>query len=206
MLDWISTTISGLGYGGILVLMLLETVLPPIPSELIMPLAGFTVTQGKLNFIAVVIAGALGSILGALPWYYLGKTVGATKLRGWLDRYGKWVRLSGADLDRSRQWFSRYGGAVVFFGRLIPGIRTYISIPAGLEVMPLSSFLLFSSLGTVLWVLLLTAIGYGLGDNYQAIAQFLRPISSLVLITLFGSIGLWLVYHIYRQRQPQPPQ
>ncbi|WP_066378679.1 MULTISPECIES: DedA family protein [unclassified Anabaena] len=192
MLDWITNIISGMGYLGIAFLMLLENIFPPIPSELIMPLAGFTVQQGKLSLPWVILAGTIGSIIGALPWYYLGKLVSEQRLRRWVNQYGKWLTLSGDDLDKSKRWFRNYGGAVVFFGRLIPGIRTYISIPAGLEEMSLIPFLLYSTFGTVLWVGLLSYAGYILGQNYQIVKQYLSPISLVVLVIIIISFGLWL--------------
>lgn len=200
MLDWIVNTIATSGYIGILLLMLLENLLPPIPSELIMPLAGFVVNQGKLNFAAVILAGTLGSLLGAIPWYWLGRRVGETRLRQWLERYGKWLTLSGQDLDRSKRWFSQYGGAVVFFGRLIPGIRTYISIPAGLQSMPLPFFLLYSTLGTAIWTGLLTYAGYLLGHNYQQVKQFLGPVAQIVAIALLLLVSIWFIRRRHHQQ------
>jgi membrane protein DedA with SNARE-associated domain len=150
MLNWITNIISSLSYWGIALLMLLENILPPIPSEVIMPLAGFTAQKGQLNLLFVILAGTVGSILGALPWYYISKLVGEQRLRQWVDRHGKWLTLSGEDIDKFQQWFNKYGGAVVFFGRLIPGVRTYISVPAGFEEMPLFAFLLYSTVGTLL--------------------------------------------------------
>ena len=200
MLNWIISTIATLNYWGIALLMLLENILPPIPSEIIMPLAGFTVTQGKLNFVGVVVAGTIGSILGALPWYYIGKRVGEKRLRQWIDQHGKWLTLSAEDIDQSKQWFDKYGGAVVLFGRLIPGIRTFISVPAGFEEMPWFEFLLYSTIGTVCWNILLTYAGVLLGQNYQIIEKFLGPISGVVLAGLLVFFGLWF---LRRKKQRQ---
>lgn len=200
MLDWITQTIASLGYVGIALLMLLENILPPIPSEMIMPLAGFTATQGELNFGMVVLAGVMGSILGALPWYYLGKRVGEKRLKRWADRYGKWLTLSGEDIDRSKQWFNKYGSAVVLFGRMVPGIRTYISIPAGLENMAFLPFLLYSTVGTALWVGLLTYLGYVLGQNFHLVENYVRPITALVIALLGISAVVWWIRRKQKQR------
>ncbi|MBD2307736.1 DedA family protein [Chroococcidiopsis sp. FACHB-1243] len=197
MLNWITNIISSLSYWGIALLMLLENILPPIPSEVIMPLAGFTAQKGQLNLLFVILAGTVGSILGALPWYYIGKQVGERRLRQWVDRHGKWLTLSGEDIDKSQQWFNKYGGAVVFFGRLIPGVRTPISIPAGFEEMPLFAFLLYSTVGTLLWVGLLSYAGFVLGQNYQLVKKFLTPISIVVAVVLALVLGVW----IFRRRQ-----
>lgn len=201
MLNWITTTITALNYWGIAFLMFLENIFPPIPSELIMPLAGFTVTQGKLNFLGVVIAGTIGSIFGAFPWYYIGKRVGEKRLRQWVDQYGKWLTLSSADIDKSKQWFNKYGGVVVLFGRLIPGIRTFISVPAGFQEMPWMQFLLYSAIGTVGWNILLTYAGFLLGRNYHLVEKFLGPISVIVLMGVFASFAFWLLRRQKQQRQ-----
>ena len=191
MLDWITQSIADWGYMGIVLLMFLENILPPIPSEVIMPLAGFTIAEGKLSFLGVILSGVMGSILGALPWYYLGKNWGEKKLRKWIELRGQWLTLSVEDLERSQEWFNCYGNWVVLLGRVIPGIRTYISIPAGLENMQLFSFLVYSTVGTTLWISFLTVIGYWLGDNYSLVKQFLSPISTVVIVVLLITFGIW---------------
>ncbi len=196
MLDWVTNIISSFGYVGIGLLMFLENVFPPIPSELIMPLAGFTVTQGKLNMQFVILAGSLGSVFGALPWYYVGKLVGEERLRLWIDKHGKWLALSGKDIDKSKRWLNKYGKATVFFGRLIPGVRTFISVPAGLEKMPLIPFLLYSFLGSLIWTALLTYAGFLLGDNFQQVEKYIKPISGIV----FASIAIYLIISYIRRK------
>lgn len=191
MLDWISDTVNSLGYVGIALLMLLENIFPPIPSELIMPLSGFAVTQGKLNFIFVVLAGIIGSVLGALPWYYLGKLWGLKRIEKFIDNYGKWLTISRKDIQKSEKWFKRKGKATACFSRIVPGVRTYISVPAGITRMPLFPFLLYSTLGTALWVSLLTYAGYVLGNNYDRVKDFFAPISTIVIVILvLGAIIL----------------
>lgn len=140
MLEWVQNTMSSLGYPGIALLMFIENIFPPIPSELIMPLAGFTAVRGDLSFVGVVLAGALGSLLGQLPLYYLGRWVGEDKLVAWADRYGKWLTVSGKDIRRADDWFDKHGHKTVFFARLVPGVRSLISIPAGLSEMHLPTF------------------------------------------------------------------
>lgn len=193
MLDWITQGIDSWGYMGILILMFLENIFPPIPSELIMPLAGFTIAQGKFNFLGVILSGVMGSILGALPWYYFGKNWGEKKLKEWIEKRGKWLTLSTEDLERSQQWFRHYGNWVVLLGRVIPGIRTYISIPAGLEKMPIFSFLVYSTLGTIIWISFLTVVGYWLGDNYILVEEFMAPISIIVFVILFFAVIIWFL-------------
>lgn len=192
MLDWITSTINSLGYLGIALLMFVENIFPPVPSEIIMPLAGFTVTQGKLNLIYVIVAGMVGSVLGALPWYYAGKQLGEERLKKLADKYGKWLTLSGKDIDKSKQWFDKHGGIAVFFCRLVPGVRTLISVPAGIDKMHLVPFLLYSTFGTALWVGLLTYAGLLLGQNYKLVEKFLGPASGVVLVALIVAFGIWI--------------
>jgi membrane protein DedA with SNARE-associated domain len=191
MTEWITNTMTSLGYLGIGLLMFLENLFPPIPSELIMPLAGFTVAQGKMSFFPAVLAGIVGTMLGALPWYYAGKLVGERRLRRLAERYGKWLTLSGKDIDKATQWFNRHGAKTVLFCRLIPGVRTLISLPAGMHQMPIVLFLLYSTVGTAVWVLLLTALGYFLGHNYSLVEAYLAPVSKIVLLGLLVSFVVW---------------
>ncbi|MEC4987081.1 MAG: DedA family protein, partial [Oscillatoria sp. PMC 1076.18] len=166
MVEWITNIITTLGYGGIAFLMLAENLFPPIPSELIMPLAGFVVSRGEMNFIPVILAGVAGSVLGALPWYYAGKIYSKRRISRLADKYGKWFAISGEDIEKADNWFRKYGIKAVFYGRMVPGIRTVISLPAGINKMNMVSFLLYTSVGSALWVFLLTISGYILGENY----------------------------------------
>lgn len=193
MVEWITNTMNSLGYWGIGLLMFLENLFPPIPSELIMPLAGFTVAQGKLNFALVVLAGVVGTVIGAIPWYYIGKIFGEQRLKSWADKYGKWLTISSKDIDKAKRWFDRHGGKAVFLCRLVPGVRTLISLPAGMCEMPLVPFFLYSTIGTTLWVGLLTYAGYLLGDNYELVDEYLGPVSKIVLVTLIIALVLWVV-------------
>jgi len=151
-----------LGYVAIFATMFFENLFPPIPSEMVMPLGGFYVQQGKLALLPVVLAGLGGTGLGALPWYGFGRLINEERLEHWFERHGRWIGISGQDLRRSRIWFNRYGTALVFWGRLVPGIRTLISVPAGIELMPLAPFLLWTTAGSLIWNLVLTAAGWDL--------------------------------------------
>lgn len=193
MLNWITNTISSLGYLGIGLLMFFENLFPPIPSELIMPLAGFTVARGQMQFIPAIAAGVLGTVIGALPWYYAGKILGTERLQQLADKYGKWISISSKDITKADRWFARHGSKAVFFCRLVPGVRTLISLPAGISGMHLIPFLLYSTLGTLLWVGLLTYLGYVLGDNYELVDEYLGPVSKIVVVTLVIAFILWVV-------------
>lgn len=200
MTEWITNTIQSLGYFGIGLLMFLENLFPPIPSELIMPLAGFTASQGKMALVPAIAAGVIGTVLGALPWFYLGQLLGEDRIKAWITLYGAWIGISTKEIDKSQQWFYRHGNKAVFFGRFIPGIRTLISLPAGFSNMPMPQFLIYSTLGTLGWTMLLTFAGYFLGQNYTLVDEYLGPVSKIVLGLLVLAFGLWLLRH-RRQRQ-----
>lgn len=201
MSDWIAEKVveimTSLGYFGIGLLMFLENLFPPIPSELIMPFAGFTVHKGEMAFIPAVLAGIIGTILGAFPWYYIGKFVSEERLEHLADKYGKWISVSSKDIHRANDWFNKHGVKAVLFCRLVPGVRTLISLPAGINGMALAPFVLYSTIGTTVWVVFLTTIGYVLGDNYELVDQYLGPVSKIVLLSLI----IWFVIWVVRKRQ-----
>ncbi len=200
MLEWIHSVTSAIGYPGIALLMFAENVFPPLPSELIVPLAGFAAAQGDLSLVGVILAGSLGSLLGQLPYYALSYWVGETTLYRLADRYGRWVMVSSHDLKRADRWFDRYGRWAVFCGRLVPGIRMLIPIPAGLSRMPLATFLLFSLFGTVLWTSLLTLLGFVLKENYHLVGHYLGVATLWVLgSALLGGLG-WFLGRLWQRR------
>ncbi|WP_041933690.1 DedA family protein [Gloeothece verrucosa] len=200
MAEWIANLMESLGYMGIALLMFLENLFPPIPSELIMPLAGFTAAQGKMQLIPAIAAGVIGTILGAFPWYYLGVVFDEQRLEKLADRYGKWITVSATDVKKANSWFTRHGSKAVFFGRLVPGIRTIISLPAGMNNMPLIPFVLYSTLGTLLWVLFLTIAGYQLGDKYEIVEQYIDPISKIALLSVIIFFIIWIVKKNFRAK------
>jgi membrane protein DedA with SNARE-associated domain len=194
MARWVMDVVLSTGYAGIVFLMCLENVVPPIPSELIMPLAGYLAGSGKLSGIGVVIAGTAGSMLGALPLYYMGRKLGEERLKHLADRYGRWLTVSRKDIERSKGWFDRHGGATVLFCRLIPGIRSLISIPAGISGMNFALFMLYTAIGTAVWTALLVYLGYVLGRNFKLVDQYLDPATWVV----FGLIVGAYVYRVVR--------
>lgn len=191
MFDWITNLVGQSGYIGIALLMFVENLFPPIPSEVIMPLAGFNAAQGSLNVFLVVAAGSIGSLTGAVIWYYIGLWLGLGRLKKWTARAGRWLTLHPDDIDKAADWFQRHGGAAVFFARLVPAVRTVISVPAGIAGMPLLPFLIYSAAGTVLWTALLTGAGYLLQSQYEAIAGWVNPLTNIILVVL-------AVIYIYR--------
>jgi membrane protein DedA with SNARE-associated domain len=192
MFDWITGFVVRSGYVGVFLLMLAENIVPPIPSELIMPLAGFTAARGQLSLVLVILAGTAGSLLGAVLWYFVGKRMGLERLKHLAARHGRWVTLSPADVDRADDWFRRHGAKAVFFGRLIPTVRTLISVPAGIADMPLPGFLAWSALGTVLWTTLLAGAGYLLQSQYERVADYLNPVSTVVVVLIIA----WYFYRV----------
>lgn len=192
MFDWITGFVVRSGYIGVLLLMLAENVVPPIPSELIMPLAGFTAARGQLNLVLVILAGTAGSLWGAVLWYYVGRRLGVERLKHLAARHGRWVTLSPDDVDRADDWFRRHGARAVFLGRLIPTVRTLISVPAGIAGMPLPRFLAWSALGTVLWTTCLAGAGYLLQSQYELVSDYLNPVSTVIVILIIG----WYLYRV----------
>tara|TARA_Y100001968_G_C19360685_1_gene719605 strand:+ start:351 stop:1010 length:660 start_codon:yes stop_codon:yes gene_type:complete len=183
-----------IGYCTILLAMFLENLFPPIPSELIMPLGGFYVQQGQLQFLPVVIAGLLGTVLGAFPWYGIGRLVNEQRIQNWLKNYGRWIGISPEEFSRSRRWFNRYGTSLVFWGRLIPGIRTLISVPAGIEMMPIFPFLIWTTAGSLIWTVLLTVAGQVLGESYEKVALLIDPVSKIIKIILLIFIFIGFLF------------
>ena len=178
--------------------MFLENLIPPIPSEIIMPLGGFFVYTGDLNFYILIVSGLIGTVVGALPWYFLGKLLNEKKLSNFIDRKGKFVGISLKDLDKSRLWFDKYGVLLVFWGRLIPGIRTLISVPAGIELMPINKFLIWTSLGSLIWVIFLTSAGYLFGENYEIIGLYIDNFK-IILKPIFVILILFFLIRFFKK-------
>jgi membrane protein DedA with SNARE-associated domain len=201
MQEWITNTMNSLGYLGIGLLMFLENLFPPIPSELIMPLAGYTATfpNTQIQVIPAIAAGVIGTILGAIPWYYAGLILGQQRLQVLAGRYGKWIGISGEDIEKSVNWFQKHGTKAVLFGRLVPGIRTLISIPAGISKMPVVPFFLYSTIGTIVWVTLLTYAGYFLGKNYKLVEDYIDVITKVVVFGVLLVIAAFIGYRLWKR-------
>ncbi|MDQ4136304.1 MAG: DedA family protein [Pseudomonadota bacterium] len=196
MFDWIVSWVESGGYVAIALLMLLENVFPPIPSELIMPLAGFSAARGTLNIVGVVAAGTAGSLAGAFFWYWIGRAVGPDRLKAFAGRHGRWLTLEPSGIDRARAVFDRHRASALFFGRLIPTVRTMISVPAGVNRLPAAVFTLWSLLGTALWTSLLAGAGYLLQSQYERVSEWLNPVSNAILALLV----IWYLYRVIRFR------
>ena len=188
---FVSSLMDHFGAFGIALLMFLENVFPPIPSELIMPLAGYEAASGRMSLFSVIVAGTVGSLLGTIPWYYLGKAIGERRLMRIAARYGRWMTLSQDDVRAADLWFRRYGIAAVLFGRLVPTVRTLISVPAGLAHMSIWVFLAFSAIGSAAWTALLAVAGYLLGQQYEAVSGYVGPVSNVIIVAI-------AVIYVYR--------
>ncbi len=199
MFDFIVNWLSQSGYAGVFALMLAENVFPPVPSELVMPLAGFLAAQGELSLPLVILVGAAGSVLGALFWYYVGLWIGEARLRRFAERHGRWLTISPTDVDAASQWFRRHGWQAVFFGRMIPAVRTLISVPAGVARMPLAPFLTYTVLGSGIWTGLLAGAGFLLESQYDKVEGWVNPVTNVVLAIAV----LWYLSRLVRGRGTQ---
>lgn len=194
MFDWITDLIERTGYFGIFVLTFLENVFPPVPSELIMPLAGYKAAEGSLSLPLVIAAGTAGSLAGASIWFYAGLKLGHQRVRRLAERHGRWLTMSPDDVEKATAWFERHGGPAVLIGRLIPAIRSVISLPAGIARMPLPGFLALSAIGTGLWTIFLVCAGYLLESQHAVVADYLNPVSNAV----FAGMALWYIWRVAR--------
>lgn len=202
MFDWITSLIRAMGATGVAFLMLLENLFPPIPSELVMPLAGFIAARGEASLIVMILAGTAGSVAGAWFWYWVGRRVGRDRLHDLACRHGRWLALYPEDIDKGRAWFERHGAGAVLIGRMVPTVRTFVSVPAGVARMPVGRFLAYTTLGSVVWVTLLAGAGYLLQRQYQQVSAWVDPLATAVVIGLLG----WYLWRVatYRRRVPLP--
>ena len=193
LVGWVTSVVQTLGYPGLVAMMLLEVVFPPIPSELILPLAGFLTGQGEMNFVGAVAAATFGSVAGALVLYYLGARLGEERLRGFIRRYGRWMLLCESDLDKAQGWFNRHGGEAVLICRMLPVARSLISVPAGLQHMPIWKFLAYTTIGTAIFDGVLIGLGWWLGSRWQAVEQYASYFEYGGLALLAGGIA-WFAW------------
>ena len=202
MSDWIVRLIEQSGYLGVAFLMFLETVFPPIPSEVIMSIAGVAAGQGKLNLGWVIAAGTAGAMLGNILWYLAARALGIVRLRPIIHRYGRWITMSWAEVQRAERWFSSHGTFFVFLGRMLPTVRSLVSVPAGLLKMRFKSFLVASTLGTAGWTAMLAVAGFKLGEEYANIEELLGPASTAILVVL----GIGYLYRVWTHRDIDPDE
>lgn len=198
---WITAVMEDYGYVGIFFLILIENIFPPIPSEIVLTVGGYMTTATELSVSGVVIASTAGSVAGAVILYYIGRWLSVERLEGLVDKYGKWLRIKKADLYKADSWFDRYGMWAVFFGRLVPVVRSLISVPAGMSGMKVKMFLLFTIAGTLIWNTILVVLGAAVGENREVLMHQLEIYSNAVYILLAaGAVGgIW--YFIRKRRK-----
>jgi len=190
--QWATDVVERLGYLGVAMLVALENVFPPIPSEVVLGLAGYTAARGDASLVGMIIAATVGSVVGALALYGLAAAVGPVRVRAITIRYGGWIGFSEHDLDRAEVWFDRRSRSAVLVCRCVPLIRSLISIPAGFRRMPLGAFTLFTLLGSLVWNTLLIVAGYVLAEQWDKLLDYTEPFQYLVL-TIIGVLVVAVV-------------
>lgn len=201
MESFITNIITSLGYVGIALIMCIEMVFPPIPSELVMPFAGFSAAQGQMSLIGVILAGSVGSTTGATIIYMLTHHIPDATIYRFVHKYGKWVGITEKDVKRADKWFDDHANKAVFFGRMVPGIRSAISIPAGLSKMPLMPFLIYTSAGSLIWTTFLALVGYFLGDQYEVIIQILDTTKYVIVGAITLTAVGFIAYRLTKKRR-----
>lgn len=186
MSDWITAIIAHSGYYGVALLMFVETIFPPIPSEVIMPLAGVYAAQRELSLAGVIVAGTVGALAGNIIWFIIAWKLGLDRFEQFLVRYGRVLTLDEQEIQRGRALFDRYGGGIVGVGRVIPTIRSLVSVPAGLVHMRVRTFLFYTAAGTFIWTLGLAVAGFLLGNRFTEVDKILGPVSTGVILLCLG--------------------
>lgn len=184
MSDWIIRLIDQTGYLGIGFLMFLETVFPPIPSEIIMSVGGLSASRGHMHIAGVIASGTVGAMLGNYFWYLAARVIGIERFKPIIERWGRFLTLDWAEIEKAEKLFGTQGWAIVFFGRMLPTLRSLISIPAGLLHMRLSTFFIWSTLGTAVWTTVLGLAGYTLGNNFADVERYIGPMSTAVIVVI----------------------
>lgn len=200
MSEWIISFIANHGYVGVLVLMFAENIFPPIPSEVILPFIGQSVAQGNLNFTLALLTATIGALLGTLFWFLLGWFAPAEKLEKFLRKYGGYVAISHRDFHKATKFFEKYEIPAVFFGRMIPAVRSVISIPAGCVRMSIKKFLIYSALGSLLWNTILITLGYFLLNDFAVVEKYVNPVADGIIYTFIGLYILQVVRFVWQRR------
>lgn len=200
-MDWTTEIMEAFGYPGIILVILIENLFPPIPSEIVLPFAGFMTTQGSLTLFGVVVAATIGSVLGAVALYGVGLGFGRKRIYGIVRRYGRWLTITEADVQRTEDWFERYGMWTVFFCRMVPVMRSLISIPAGLVRMNMGLFVVYTAIGSAIWNLLLAGLGAALGAAWDQVSRWVSVYQDLVLAVLLIGAAAFLIYRLLRKKK-----
>lgn len=199
MFEWTLSVIEHGGYVGIFLLMVLENIFPPIPSELVIPASGFAAAQGELSIVGVAIASISGAVVGCIPWYIAGRIFGVRRMKQFAGKYGRLLTLTPEDIDHAQGWFKKHGHLAVFFGRLMPTVRTLISVPAGIARMPFAPFMFYSFLGTSIWTSMLLFFGYVLESEYTRASGFIDIASNAIVVAI---VSIY-VYRVVTYKKPK---
>lgn len=192
--NWVINIISTLGYPGIILTMAIESALIPLPSEIIMPFSGYLVSTGRFDLNLVAFSGALGNVLGSLAAYTLGYWGHERVVRRFLRKWGKWILHTEGDLDEAEKLLHKYKDWVVFGTRVLPGIRTVISLPCGIAKLPLGRFIVFTFAGSLIWSYFLAWVGFVLGKNWDSLGPYFHKVDALIVLVI-ALVGGWYIYH-----------
>ncbi len=192
---WIIGVISSMGYGGIVLLMAIESACIPLPSEIIMPFAGFLVSKGEMTLFGIALAGAIGCVLGSIPAYYLGMFGG----RPLAEKYGKYVLISHKDLDMADRWFAAHGEIIIFIARLLPAVRTFIAFPAGVARMNMTKFIFYTFAGSFIWCGVLGYAGMKAGEHWEALGKYFHQFHYVIIAAGVAFVG-WYVWHHFKKK------
>lgn len=204
--DWVVDVIEAIGYAGVALLVAVENLFPPIPSEVVLPAAGFAAATGAANFWGMVAAATVGSVLGAWLLYFITAAIGPVRLRTLTQRYGKWAGIKIEDLDRAEAWFDDHASVAVLVCRCIPLIRSLVSIPAGFRRMAPLTFTLYTTLGSLVWNLLLIGAGYQLGDNWEVVGEYIDVLQYVVIAIILAAVGWWVWTRLIRPKRNEPAE
>lgn len=193
---WIIGVIASMGYGGIVLLMAIESACIPLPSEIIMPFAGFLVSKGELTLWGIALAGAVGCVVGSIPAYYIGMFGG----RPLAEKFGKYVLISNKDLDMADRWFAKHGEIIIFIGRLLPAVRSFIAFPAGVARMSMPKFVIYTFIGSYIWCWALGYVGMKAGEHWEDLKVYFHN-SHYVIAALGLVFAAWYVHHHFKNEQ-----
>jgi membrane protein DedA with SNARE-associated domain len=199
---WVQDVIEQLGYLGVALLVVLENVFPPIPSEIVLPFAGFVAQRGSDSVVLMILAATVGSVIGALIMYWIAAVIGDERLHAFTRRFGKWVQIREADLTRAEEWFDRHAVSAVLVGRCVPLIRSVVSIPAGFRRMKLVPYIAYTFLGSLVWNIALVGAGAILGENWERVEPVVATFQWIVIVVILAGIAR-LAYTFFRRRRVQ---
>jgi membrane protein DedA with SNARE-associated domain len=197
---WVQDVIEQLGYLGVALLVVLENVFPPIPSEIVLPFAGFVAQRGSDSVVLMILAATVGSVIGALIMYWIAAVIGDERLHAFTRKFGKWVQIREADLTRAEEWFDRHAVSAVLVGRCVPLIRSVVSIPAGFRRMKLVPYIAYTFLGSLVWNIALVGAGAMLGENWERVEPVVATFQWLVIVLIVAVVAR-LAYVVYRRRR-----